>query len=273
MARTTFAGPIRTGLDTGIPGTTTVGSVVLSQETTVTRTNSAQTLVARLPDNSDVHEFLVTVTSAFSSGFAGIAEIRIGTTANETRFGTMRVAGAGHYRLVAPAQVTDGRLVMTQISTVTRTNSAGTLVARVPDGSDVLDFIVTVTSAFASGAAGVVDVRIGTTANETRFGTIRASGAGAYRLVTTYASAGTGWNALTGGNTNIMARVTAVGSAMTIGQANVRTVYTMPINASAGTGWNNLTAGNTQIMALVTAVSSAMTVGQANVRTIYSQRA
>ena len=60
---------------------------------------------------------------------------------------------------------------------------------------------------------------------------------------------------------------------MTIGQANVRTVYTMPINASAGTGWNNLTAGNTQIMALVTAVSSAMTVGQANVRTIYSQRA
>lgn len=146
MGKSTFSGPLRTGLDTGNLDTGTIGSVILSQVTTIDRSSSVKSVlqIARVPDNSDIIDFIVTVVSAFDSGAAGVADIRIGTTADETRFGTVRVSGAGKYNLLSQA------------------------------------------------------VRV---------------------------SAGTGWDNLIGGNTRIYAFCTAVGSAMTAGLANIRTIY------------------------------------------------
>ena len=141
MATTTFRGPVRTGQNVGNPTFNTLGTVLLTQETTVSRTNSVAgaTQIARLPENSDAIDFIVTVVSAFSGASAGVGEvdIRIGTTASETLFGTIRASSAGHYRLVTGARV-----------------SAGTGWRNLSGGSRIITAMVTaVGSATATGLA------------------------------------------------------------------------------------------------------------------------
>ena len=107
MGRTTWSGPIRTGTDTGAAATRTIGSVVLNQATTVTRTNSAAAQVAKLPENSDVLDIKINVTQSFqTSGATGVCDIRVGTTAVDDRFGSFRVSAAGLYSLAARTSVT-----------------------------------------------------------------------------------------------------------------------------------------------------------------------
>src|SRR3546814_16577506 len=57
--------------------------------------NSAATTIAVLPENSDVIDIVVHVVSAFNVSANGNQDIRLGTSNNETLFGTARVSGAG----------------------------------------------------------------------------------------------------------------------------------------------------------------------------------
>ena len=79
------------------------GRVVLAQQTTVNASTTVNTTVANLPVSSDVLDIEVFVTNLFASAgvTAGehLANIRIGTSANETAFGVVQVSGRGRYRI------------------------------------------------------------------------------------------------------------------------------------------------------------------------------
>ena len=69
MGKTTWSGPLRTGNDTGVPATTTIGTLVASQRTTVQANNSAgNPATMLLPPGSDVIEYLVDVEEPFTPG-------------------------------------------------------------------------------------------------------------------------------------------------------------------------------------------------------------
>ena len=109
---------------------------------------------------------------------------------------------------------------LVQQSTLTASNTTNATAAVLPDGSDVLDIRFFVENAFATAAADV-QVRVGTSANETLFGTISIDTniAGGMHVLTgtAFTSAGTSWNGLTGAGAKIMAQVTAVSGAIASG--------------------------------------------------------
>ena len=110
-----------------------------------------------------------------------------------------------------------GRIVLCQQTTINASTTVNTTVANLPVSSDVLGIQAFVTNLFASAGvtAGehLANIRIGTSGNETTFGTIQVSGRGMYRLpLATFSSAAASWMALNSANSRIMAQVTAQGS-------------------------------------------------------------
>lgn len=89
---TTFKGPIRTGEDTGIPATTTLGTVVLQQEVTISANTSGATNMV-LPPNSKIVDF---VLDSFSS--TPQSDVLVGTGADDDQFASIRSSAAGRYR-------------------------------------------------------------------------------------------------------------------------------------------------------------------------------
>lgn len=102
MANTTFAGPIRTGQETGVTATNTIGHVIASQIATVRgNTSGAQNVV--IPANSDIRSirFIVVCAASAATSIAGQGiNFRIGRVAgNDAYFGTIKVSGPRAYEL------------------------------------------------------------------------------------------------------------------------------------------------------------------------------
>ena len=108
MSRTTFSGPVRTGVDTGT-GSRTIGTLVAAQRATVHAQNSAGNPVTMvLPSGSDAIDFLIDVEIPFAAGALVTAQrvnIRTGVTANviaeigvsaSGRYDALTVTGANH---------------------------------------------------------------------------------------------------------------------------------------------------------------------------------
>lgn len=91
-------GPIRSG-----PVAKREGTVVLTQQVTLTPSTSVNTTVAVLPTGSDILDIQFFVTTAFqsaaASGNKGVQLIRVGTSGTETAFGTISVSGRGRYNV------------------------------------------------------------------------------------------------------------------------------------------------------------------------------
>ncbi len=93
-ASAVFGGPMVVG------GANRRGRLVLVQQTTVTRTQSAATTIASLPANSDVLEFYIHCTQAFGTT-DGVVNLRLGVSGKETFFNTVALSGVGIYRAAA----------------------------------------------------------------------------------------------------------------------------------------------------------------------------
>ena len=98
MAKTRFAGPIRTGKITGIPSQDTVGTLVAYQECTV----STASLQNRLQFPADCRPVGMHVTVTGSAGQVPGVNVFIGTTADQSKYCTFQVSSVGFYG--APAR-------------------------------------------------------------------------------------------------------------------------------------------------------------------------
>jgi hypothetical protein len=94
MAKTQWAGPLRTGKTTGIPTQNTVGTLIAYQQCTV----STASLTGRLQFPADCQpvDFYVNVTG--SAGQVPGVNVFIGTTADQKQYAQMRVSAVGLYR-------------------------------------------------------------------------------------------------------------------------------------------------------------------------------
>lgn len=102
MARTTFSGPVRTGRDTGVPGTTTIGTLVATQMTTVADATSGASSIV-LPQDAGIKGMsVIVVTPATTTNTQGML-IRVGTTTDAVYYANIKVSAAGVYYVgVAP---------------------------------------------------------------------------------------------------------------------------------------------------------------------------
>ena len=91
-------GPIRSG-----PVAKREGTVVLTQQVTLTPNSSVNATAAILPTGSDIIDIQFFVTtpwaSAAASGNSHQGNVRVGTSAAEDAFGTVNVSGRGRYRI------------------------------------------------------------------------------------------------------------------------------------------------------------------------------
>lgn len=174
---------------------------------------------------SDIQTPRIIATTEVSTPTLNVTDVNA-SVVNATRVSAARINTHGYVSASAsripiqdgPIQVgtnakNRGRLVLVQQTTVNVNTTVNTTIAVVPVSSDILDIYLFCTNAFAtagvSGTDDHVNVRIGTSANETAFGTIQVSALGRYKLPVR-ASAGTSWHALNSANSRIMAQVTAV---------------------------------------------------------------
>lgn len=135
--------------------------------------------------------------------------------------------------LVGTSAGVRGFVVLSQKTTLTRANSAATTIARVPDGSDILDFVVHVITKFAAAGAsaqvGTVNLLIGTPDDDNQHVTIALSAAQVYRMVAPSGSAAAMHN-VSGSAAVVMAEITAVGSVSpNTGEAVITTIYTQRV--------------------------------------------
>jgi len=98
MAKTTFSGPIRTGKDYGSPLNNTLGTVQLIQTATVA-VGAMKNFVV-LPPNCSLLGGTAVVRDAVSGVAAGV-NIRIGTTADATKYAIVPVSAARAYDITA----------------------------------------------------------------------------------------------------------------------------------------------------------------------------
>ena len=98
MAKTQFAGPIRTGKTTGIPSQNTVGTLIAYQECTV----STASLTNRLQFPADCRPVGMHVTVTGSAGQVPGVNLMVGTTADQSKYATFQVSATGFYG--APAR-------------------------------------------------------------------------------------------------------------------------------------------------------------------------
>jgi hypothetical protein len=135
-------GPVRSGTSGA------VGLAVLTQQTTVTDTVSANTTVAVVPDGSDVLDVYLQVKTAFATAAADV-EIRVGTSANETLFGT--------FKLDSSAQIVLGMHKLTEATA--NVVSAGTKWSALAGaGAKIMAQVTAVSGAVASGGEGIISV-------------------------------------------------------------------------------------------------------------------
>jgi hypothetical protein len=96
MTATHFKGPVQTGQNTGAPGSTTIGTLIATQVATVANTTSGASVIV-LPANSKIVDWQVEVLVS-ASGNAGGMLVRVGSTADGTKFGQVNCSAKGTYR-------------------------------------------------------------------------------------------------------------------------------------------------------------------------------
>jgi len=106
MGKTTFSGPVRTGKDTGVPATTTLGTMEVVQGVSLASTTSGASTVV-LPPNTKINEMQVEVhvpTSASTAADNNMS-IRVGNSADLDYFADITVSAKGIYRTGAGINV------------------------------------------------------------------------------------------------------------------------------------------------------------------------
>jgi hypothetical protein len=98
MAKTQWAGPLRTGKTTGIPDQNTVGTLIAYQECTV----STASLTNRLQFPADCRPVGFNVVVTGSAGQVPGVNVFVGTTADQSKYCTFQVSATGFYG--APAR-------------------------------------------------------------------------------------------------------------------------------------------------------------------------
>ena len=98
MAKTQWAGPLRTGKTTGIPTQNTVGTLIAYQECTV----STASLTNRLQFPADCRPVGFNVVVTGSAGQVPGVNVMVGTTADQSKYCTFQVSAVGFYN--APAR-------------------------------------------------------------------------------------------------------------------------------------------------------------------------
>lgn len=101
MGKTTFSGPIRTGVDTGVAGTTTIGTVVLQQSVTVVASAQRTTAASKtiiLPPNCDLTDIIVRTYAAWAHG-ATFGTVDIGDAASPITIAKVSCPNSGVFRM------------------------------------------------------------------------------------------------------------------------------------------------------------------------------
>ncbi len=142
MASTTFEGPLRTGIDTGNPQTSTIAYVPCRKVSSI-GFGAARTVVT-LPPKSTLWSLAAVPTSAFTGGDSVTAmTVSFGTSSDATRYGVVTVSALGRYRsatIVSGAtdfDVSGGTVVITLSAEATSVFTGGgvrTFVSFVPTG-------------------------------------------------------------------------------------------------------------------------------------------
>ena len=118
MARTTFAGPIRTGNDTGASSSRTVGTVIAAQRVTVDSTNSAGAPATMLlPAGADVIDYLVDVETPFAAGALVTAQ-EFSISHGASLVTNVVVSASGRYDAIASGTKTNSALLRNVTTTV-----------------------------------------------------------------------------------------------------------------------------------------------------------
>tara|TARA_R110000822_G_scaffold49674_11_gene130105 strand:- start:2075 stop:2551 length:477 start_codon:yes stop_codon:yes gene_type:complete len=129
--RTSFKGPIRQGLNTGIPDTISIGETILSQRADISAAETSATTVFVLPsDNeggavrSDIISIDVMVDVIFEDSAQAVIEFAL-LSAGGTSLGEVRVSGAGTYS-ITPGSAATGWYAVTGQNIVAQVSAAGT---------------------------------------------------------------------------------------------------------------------------------------------------
>jgi hypothetical protein len=142
MANTTFKGPVRTGRDPGFPAERTIGHVLVQQGTTVhSNTSGASSIV--IPPDTRISNMQVIVTTSVENALTQGALIRVGNTADATRYASIKVSGLGVYHVGVAPNVAAGSAA----AWITGT------------GADPQRLFIDVTSAVAASAADLADLQ------------------------------------------------------------------------------------------------------------------
>lgn len=112
-----FRQPIRMGgPETGVPATESVGNAIISQKAGVSAGFSNATQIARMPPNSergpvtaDLFSIVVDLFTAQANVSGSDVSFEVGTSGDATRFGRVKVSGAGRYT-ITPSNVSAGGL-------------------------------------------------------------------------------------------------------------------------------------------------------------------
>lgn len=100
MGRSTWSGPMQSGVRTGATASTTIGNVTLTQEATVAGNSSGATNIV-IPANAVITGISMAVVCAASAATSIAAQgvnFRVGRVAgNDAWFGTVKVSGIGNY--------------------------------------------------------------------------------------------------------------------------------------------------------------------------------
>lgn len=100
MAKTTFKNPIQIGKDTGVPATTSLGTLVAEQNTTVvSNASGASSLI--LKANSRIVDMVVHIEATASANTQGML-IRVGDADDVDKFASIKCSAAGTYRPGSP---------------------------------------------------------------------------------------------------------------------------------------------------------------------------
>lgn len=96
MGRTTFSGPVRTGQDTGVPATTTLGTLLAHQYATVVSNTSGGSSIV-LPANAKIVDMILEVLVSASGNATGVTT-RVGTGTDPTQLASITATAKGTYR-------------------------------------------------------------------------------------------------------------------------------------------------------------------------------
>lgn len=138
MGKTNFSGPIKTGKDTGVDSTRTIGTVIAAQRVTVLSSNSAGAHATMLiPSGADVVDYLVDVEIPFAPGaLATAAELSV--LHGSTLVTNVTVSASGRYDAIEGGTKTNTASLRNVTSTVEAFVSTQSLASALTVGQAML---------------------------------------------------------------------------------------------------------------------------------------